>query len=243
MRNILITGASTGIGRATAVEFGKDGANIALVARRKSELEKTKKLVEEVGGKAEVYAVDLSSVDAVNSLINSLKKNWGKVDVIVNIAGIWHGEDQAYSGVSFSDFSQKVVLDTYAVGLTTPTLLVHALASLMPQKSKVINLSGTFTSGAKGWLPYYVSKRALEDFTVGLAEELKDKDIQVNCVSPSDVATEAYKKYFPKYAEDVLDPKEVAEYIVHLTSPEFDNTTGKVFTLKKGQGPQEGHHA
>ena len=147
MRNVLVTGASTGIGRATAVEFAKEGVNIALVARRKSDLEETKRLVEKAGGKAEIYTTDLSSVDAINGLVNDLKKSWEKVDVMINIAGIWHGEDKVYSGTNFSDFPQKVVLDTYTVGLTAPTLLIHSLVSLMPTKGKIINVSGTFSSG------------------------------------------------------------------------------------------------
>ena len=66
--------------------------------------------------------------------------------------------------------------------------------------SKIINISGTFESGAKGWLPYYVSKKAIENLTVGLSQELRDKQIQVNCISPSDTLTESYQKFFPEYA-------------------------------------------
>jgi len=108
---------------------------------------------------------------------------------------------------------------------------------------KIINLSGTFENGAKGWLPYFVSKRALEDLTIGLAEELKDKDIQVNAISPSDTATKAYKKYFPQYINEAIGPEEIAKCALYLCSPEADIVTGKVFVLKKGQEPREGYHS
>lgn len=85
--------------------------------------------------------------------------------------------------------------------LTAPTLLSHALIPLIPTGSSIINLSGTFENGGKGWLPYYVSKRAIEDLTIGLADELKDKGINVNYVSPSDTATDEYKRFFPEDAE------------------------------------------
>jgi len=99
-----------------------------------------------------------------------------------------------------------------------------------------------FESGAKGWLPYYVSKKAIEDLTIGLAEELKDKDIQVNAISPSDTATEAYKKYFPQYIGEAIEPSEIGKYAVYLCSKEASGITGKVFILKKGKEPYEGYH-
>ena len=104
----------------------------------------------------------------------------------------------------------------------------------------ILNLSGTFENGGKGWIPYFVSKRAIEDFTVGLADELRDKSIRVNGVSPSDTATESYKKYFPEYIEDSLDPKEVAKLIskIYFESKE----TGKIWVIKKGQEVFEGFH-
>ena len=128
------------------------------------------------------------------------------------------------------------------VGTVAPSLLVHAFVPLMHQGSAIMNLSGTFESGAKGWLPYYVSKRAIEDLTIGLSDELKDKGIRVNGVSPSDTATEAYKKYFPEFIPDAIEPEEIAKEIVHLCSDEAQNITGKIFVMKKRQEPKEIFH-
>lgn len=238
----VVTGASTGIGRAIAVEFAKEGAFVALVARRKARLNETKNMVEKTGGKAEVFTADLSSIESINNLIKKIKSKTNPVDILVNVAGIWHGKDRVFAGIDFENFSQKVILDTYTVGTTAPTLLAHALVSLIPKKGKILNISGTFESGAKGWLPYYVSKKAIEDLTVGLAEELKDKDIQVNCISPSDTATEEYKKYFPQYAKDAVSPEKIARHAVLLCSSKANKITGKVFVMKKGRKPFEGYH-
>lgn len=214
----VVTGASTGIGRATTIELGKSGATVALVARNKEKLEETKKLVEEAGGTAIVFEADLSNIDSINNLIQSIKQVTQQVDILVNIAGIWHGDGEVFAGKDFETFDQKVILDTFSVGLIAPTLLVHGLVSIMPQGSNIVNLSGTFENGAKGWLPYYVSKRGIEDLTQGLAEELKDKQINVNCISPSDTATEEYKKYFPEDAVDANSPEAIAKEIVNLTN-------------------------
>lgn len=239
----VVTGSSTGIGRAIALKLAKEGAFIVLVGRTENKLLQTKSLILESEGKAEVFLGDFSKLDSLEALIALIKQKTDTVDILVNVAGIWHGKDEVYAGKDFESFSQQVILDTYVVGLTAPTLLAHALIPLMPETGKILNISGTFESGAKGWLPYFVSKKGIEDLTIGLAEELEDKNIQVNAISPSDTATEAYLKYFPQYMDEAIDPKEIAEYAAYLCSAEANKITGKVFVLKKGQKPYEGYHS
>ena len=235
----VVTGASTGIGRAMAIELGKQGATVALVARSKDKLEETKKLVEEAGGKGVIFETDLSDINSVNSLIQSVKQSTKQVDVLVNVAGIWHGEGVVYAGKDFDTFDQKVVLDTFSVGLIAPTLLSHALIPLMPRGASMINISGTFENGAKGWLPYYVSKRAIEDLTLGLSEELRDKRVNVSCISPSDTATEEYIKYFPEDAKDANKPEDIAKEVLNLID---SDQTGQFSVIKKGSLIKEGFH-
>ncbi len=235
----LVTGASTGIGRAVAVGLGRRGCTIGLVARRKDKLEETKKMVEETGGHAKLFICDLTDVVQVNSLIQKVKQWTDHLDVLANIAGVWHGEGEVYAGKDFATFGQKVILDTYAVGMTAPTLLVHGLVPMVSNGAAIINLSGTFENGAKGWLPYFVSKRALEDFTLGLVEELKDRGIRVNCVSPSDIATEEYWRYFPEDAKDANTPEQVAKLIVELVE---SGEGGRFVVLKRGMSTDEGYH-
>ena len=239
----VVTGASTGIGRAIAVKLAKNGATVFLLARTEKKLQETRDLIGKAGSKAEIIIVDLSQIENINHATDEIKLKTSTVDILVNVAGIWHGPDEVYAGRDFEAFSQEIILSTYFVGLTAPTLLCHALIPLMPSGGKIINISGTFENGAKGWLPYYVSKRAIEDLTVGLSEELKRKNIQVNCISPSDTATEAYKKYFPQYIEEAINPDEIAEFAVYLCSQEAKNVTGKIFVLKKDNNPYEKFHA
>lgn len=238
----VVTGSSTGIGRAIALALAKEGVFLALAGRTQDKLLKTKTLIAQNGGQAEVFIGDFTKLDSLEALIASIKQRTDKVDILVNVAGIWHGKDEVYAEKDFESFSRKVILDTYAVGLTAPTLLAHAFIPLMSQGGKIINISGTFENGAKGWLPYFVSKRAIEDLTIGLAEELKDKNIQINAISPSDTATEAYQKYFPQYMDEAIEPDKIGEYAVHLCSEGAKDITGKVFVMKKGKEPYEGYH-
>ena len=238
----VVSGSSTGIGRAIAIELAKEGAFVALVGRMQDKLLETKTLIVKEGGHAEVFIGDFTKIDSLDALIAAIKLETKTINILVNVAGIWHGKNEVYAGKDFETFPKQVILDTYSVGLTAPTLLAHAFIHLMPKGGKILNISGTFESGAKGWLPYYVSKKAIEDLTIGLAEELKNKDIQVNAISPSDTATEAYKKYFPQHIKEAIDPGDIGRYAVYLCSEEANGITGKVFVMKKGKKPYEGYH-
>lgn len=238
----VVTGASTGIGRAIAVEFTREGAFVALIARTEERLVETKRMIEEKGGKAKVFVADLSDISAINKLVSDIKNDTDKVDIIANVAGVWHDKGEVYASNSFESFSQDVILKTYSVGITAPTLIVHSFLPLMKENSKILNISGKFSHGAKNWLPYYMSKKAIEDFTIGLSEELIDRNIQVNCISPSDTGTESYNKFYPRCDEETMTPEEVAKYATYLCSSEADNITGKVYVMMAGQKPYEAFH-
>ncbi len=241
MKTAVVTGASTGIGREVSIVLSQHGFEIILVARRRDELEKTLQLIKEVKGLARIEVADLSSIQSINSLIASITSNTKHIDLIANIAGIWHGKEDVYAGKEFQSFNQKVILDTFNVGTIAPVLLIHGLLPLMNAGGKIINLSGTFEDGGKGWLPYYVSKRSIEDLTVGLSQELEDKGIQVNCISPSDTATEEYQRFFPQYATNANKPKDIALKFVELAD-EKNTDTGKIFVIKKGVETREAFH-
>jgi len=194
------------------------------------------------GGTCTILPTDLSRIDDVTTLIQSIIKKSETVDAIVNIAGIWHSENEVFAGKDFQNFDQQVIVDTYTVGFTAPSLLIHGLLPKMPDGASIVNLSGTFENGGAGWLPYYASKRALEDFTIGLAQELVSREIQVNAVSPSDTATEQYARFFPEYMPDAIEPAEIAQKIVELCAPE-NILTGQVVVMKKGIEPFNGFHS
>lgn len=232
----IITGASTGIGKAVAYEFAKHNVVTYLVARSH---EKLLKIQQNLGKENSVtFTTDLSDIGSINKLIKDIKEigetDTDEISYLINIAGIWHGKDKAYSGIPFEDYiHQDVILDTLNVGIVAPMILCNTLIPEMANGSSIINLSGTFENGANGWLPYYVSKRAIEDFTVGLAEdtEVLNRKIKVNCVSPSDTNTEVYKRFFPEDAKNAQSPERVARFIYELTQKDV---SGKVLVIKNG---------
>lgn len=239
----VVTGANSGVGGAISIALSRAGYHLALVGRNIQRLSEVKSKIELEGGSCKIFKSDLSTFEGVNQLIADLKEDTTHIDVLVNAAAIWHGENEVFAGRDFDSFPQKVVADTMMVGIMAPTLLSHALVPLMRVKSKIINISGVFGELIKGWTPYFVSKRALEDLTIGLSIELMDKDIQVNAISPNDVATVPYKQYFPQYYDNGVDPVEIASFAVKLCSSESDQITGKVFVIAKDQPITEKFHA
>jgi NAD(P)-dependent dehydrogenase (short-subunit alcohol dehydrogenase family) len=237
-KTAVVTGASTGIGRAVSIEFAREGAFTLLVGKNETGLIETEKQIQDIGGKSKIILCDLTKIDSIVSLVTKIKSIVENVDILANIAGIWHGKKEVYAGKNLETFTNDVVSDTFAVGLIAPTMLCKLLIPLFPKGSSIINLSGTFENGAKGWLPYYVSKRAIEDLTIGLSQELEEKEIKVNCVSPSDTATEEYKRFFPEDAEGAQTPNVVAELFLELIQK---NVTGKVFVIKGGKTEESFH--
>lgn len=239
----LVTGTSTGIGRAIAIELAKEGATVHLVARSEDKLKEIQKLIEGAGGIAWVRQCDLGKVDEINKLVDEVKNetDFRDLDILVNVAGIWHGEDKPYSGINYEDFSQEIITNTMNVGIIAPMLLCNALIPEMQHGGSIINISGTFENGSKGWLPYYVSKRAIEDFTVGLAQDdqIINKKMKINCISPSDTATEEYIKYFPEDAKDANTPEDVAKEVLNLIQ---SDESEQFITIKKGEVFKKGFH-
>ncbi|MEK7166448.1 MAG: SDR family oxidoreductase [Patescibacteria group bacterium] len=195
----LITGASSDIGKSIAITLAQNGYNLILTSKTTGELTQAAGEVSRVSGSSEpilTIPTDLTNLKEIQKLTDQVKLATPRLDVLVNVAGVYHDGSKAFYKIDYDKYSTSQVLTTMAVGLTAPMLLIHALIPLMPPGSRIMNISGTFEGGAKGWLPYYVSKKALEDLTIGLSQELKDKGILVNCISPSDTYTASYSKFF-----------------------------------------------
>ena len=232
-KRCVVTGASVGIGRALAIAYGSRGAAVDLIARSRGALEETAQLVQAAGGSATVHVTDLTDVAAVEELATGLSA-FGEMFVIANVASAWHDAGRAFQGRLLFETPTAEILQVLDVGIRAPMVLTARLLPRMIERRSghVTNISGTFSSGGASWLHYYVSKKALEEFTRGLAQELRPFEIQVNCISPADVATEPYNKFFPEYASSALQPGEIAEVALELLSPSCRHITGQVIEVR-----------
>ncbi len=233
-KTAIVTGASTGIGREIAKAIAANGGRVGLIARTVKRLEETKEMIQTSGGEARVFPTDLKDEKAIKKLASDVTTAWGNIDILVHAAGVWHNDDIAYAGVSLVDTPSGQINEVLDVGIRAPMLLTRLLLPGMIKKKqgKILFISGTFASGGAGWLHYYVSKLALEHFTVGLCQELREHEIQVNCISPSDTDTEALRKFFPEDAETAINPTEVAKLAVFFLSKDADNITGQILVIK-----------
>jgi 3-oxoacyl-[acyl-carrier protein] reductase len=233
-KTALVTGASVGIGRAIARKLASEGARVGLVARSTDRLETLKVEIEAAGGTAAVFPADLTKVDSIATMWSAVEKAWDTVDILVNAAGVWHEGGKLLLGPPLQEMPVEQIERVLAVQLVAPMLLArHAIPRMIARHAgKILNISGELRSAA-GWVDYYVSKKGLESFTVGLAEELHPHEIQVNCLSPADTLSETYAEYFPGYdPRDVLTPEDVADFALLLVSDETDHITGSITVMR-----------
>jgi 3-oxoacyl-[acyl-carrier protein] reductase len=230
----IVTGASTGIGRSIALAIAKEGGRVGLIGRSSEGLAHTLGLIQHFKGEARIFLADLRDAAAVERLAQDATSAWGDIDAVVNCAGVWHNSERAYYGIPLAQMTRDEIDEVLDVGTRAPLQLARLLlpGMIKRRRGKILNISGTFSAGGAGWLHYFVSKKALEAFTAGLADELRPHEIQVNCISPSDVQTDALGKYFPDDFKTALPPEEVARFAVFLLSGDADHITGAVIVIK-----------
>lgn len=118
------------------------------------------------------------------------------------------------------------------VGVTSAMVLCNRLLPLM-NGGTVVGISGTFTDGAAGWLPYYTCKRALEDFLVGLSQDTPG--VKVFGISPADTATQPYKQFYPEYIDEAQSPDAIADLVSVLLSGNTSFASGDIIELRQGK--------
>ncbi|MGJ8669941.1 MAG: SDR family NAD(P)-dependent oxidoreductase [Oceanococcus sp.] len=197
-KRILITGASSGIGRAAALQLAAEGAELILVARRLDELQALQSEIEQLGGTAFVYGVDLNDFDAIDTLAATVLETFGGVDVLVNNAGRSIRRPIVESLDRFHDFERCMRLNYFAV----VRLTLKLLPSMLKQgDGHVINVLtwGTLLPSPR-FAAYVGSKQALHGFSDALAAELPDEGIAVTTVhypivrTPMIAPTKQYNK-------------------------------------------------
>jgi 3-oxoacyl-[acyl-carrier protein] reductase len=235
----VVTGAGRGIGRAIALKFAAEGADVVCVSRTAENSERVAEEIRALGRKAWAYAVDVSDGAAVNTAVESILAASGRVDILVNNAGVTR--DGLLVRMSEADWD--TVLDTNLKGAF---LFTKALTrAFMKQRSgRIINIASIVgLIGNAGQCNYASSKAALIGFTKSAARELASRGVLVNAVAPGFVDTDMTSGLKEELKTDLLksiplgsfgQPEDIAQAALFLASPASRYITGQVLTVDGG---------
>ena len=236
----LITGGDSGIGRAVAVHFAREGADVAIGYLEEGEdAAETRRMVEDEGQDCLTVAGDLRQPEACRELVQRTVKRFGRIDILVNNAAEQHVEE------SPEEIDLARMEDVFGTNVFAPfRILVEALPH-MDEGGSIINTSSiTGARGHKTLLDYSATKGALLAMTFALASSLAERGIRVNAVAPGPIWTPLIPATFPaekvkSFGSDTLfnrpgQPAEVATAYVFLASEDASFITGQVIHVNGG---------
>jgi NAD(P)-dependent dehydrogenase (short-subunit alcohol dehydrogenase family) len=234
----IVTGASKGIGKATALRFAQAGADVVVSARTTAALEQLAGQIRQTGAQALVVTADMADEADVKRIADEALKRFGRIDILVNNAAIIHAP------IDLVDFDPKLWREVLEVNLTSVALLSKAvLANMIANRSgRIINIASIGgRRGAKGRSAYRVTKAGLISLTESVAAEVKAHGIDVNCICPGGVDTEGFREAFGSRgrAENpkLMAPEEIAEVALFLASDASSAITGSAIDAFGGTHP------
>jgi NAD(P)-dependent dehydrogenase (short-subunit alcohol dehydrogenase family) len=228
----VITGAGRGIGRETAIDFAREGANLVLVSRTISDLEKLVKETEKFGIKSIAVAADVTKTEDVNKIFDITLKKFNKLDILVSNAGI-------HLRKSIQDTSLEEWENMLKTNLTSTFLCCREAAKIMIAKNygKIIIVSsesGTKGSACQG--AYCTTKFGQLGFMEVLADEVKDYNINVNAVLPSATNTQLLRDSYPEINHSLLiKPGQIATVITFMASEKSSAVKGSAIPVYNAQ--------
>jgi 3-oxoacyl-[acyl-carrier protein] reductase len=235
----VVTGAGRGIGRAIALKFASEGADVVCVSRTAENSEKVASEVRALGRKAWAFAVDVSDAASVNAAAEKILTDCGKVDILVNNAGVTR--DGLLMRMSDADWD--TVLNTNLKGAFLVTKAFTR--SFVKQRSgRIINVASIIgLIGNAGQANYAASKAGLIGFTQSAAKELGSRGITVNALAPGFIETDMTAALSAELKAELLkriplnslgQPEDIANAALFLASPGARYVTGQVLTVDGG---------
>ncbi len=242
---LLVTGATSGIGRATALRFAEAGASVAAVGRKESSLTTLKGDVEQAGASLLAIPADLSQPENAEMVVEKAVHHFGGIDVLVNAAG--HISSGTIESTSLEAWDAMLNINVRAAFV----LMQQALPSIIKRRGNIVNVSSvTGLRAFPGVLAYCVSKAALDQLTRCASLELAAKGVRVNAVNPGVVITEIHKRggmseadyaAFLEHSKSthplgrVGEASEIADLIFFLASDRASWITGATYSIDGGR--------
>ncbi len=244
---VLVTGGSSGSGRATALAFAREGAKLAVVAS--SDITRAEAVADEIGaegGTALALVADLTNVSSISRMVSAVTDEYGYIDVLVNAAGVFYA-------TAVGETSEEAYDQTFDVNVRGLFFTVGAVAPIMKRRrrGKIINLASIAgVHGSKGFSIYSASKAAVIMLTRTLALELAPFDINVNAIAPGNTATPINEdvRTQPEFAERrakfaattpsnhvFSEAEEIAGAALFLASPASRPMHGSVLLMDEGR--------
>jgi NAD(P)-dependent dehydrogenase (short-subunit alcohol dehydrogenase family) len=242
---VLVTGATSGIGHATALKFAEAGATVAAVGRNKDALQRVTQQIEQLGGKACAVRADISTDEGTTQAVTQTLEHCGGMDVLINAAG--HISSGTIENTGTEAWDAMLNINLRAVF----RLMQEALPTIISRKGNIVNVSSvTGLRAFPGVLAYCVSKAALDQLTRCAALELASQGVRVNAVNPGVVVTEIHKRggmneeQYEAFLERskqthplgrVGQAEEIAELIYFLASDRAAWITGATYSIDGGR--------
>ena len=228
-RIALVTGASRGIGFATARALAKAGAHIIAVARTQGGLEELDDEIRKDGGTATLVPLSLTDFDGIARLGAALHERHGKIDILIGNAAV------ASTSSPLGHIELKAWTDMMAINVNANFQLIRCMEPLLKQSDAgraVFLTSGAASKALAYWGPYAASKAALDTLVRVWANETASTNLRVNLFSPGPIRTRMRAQVFPGEDPMTLDtPEQVAEFILPMCRPDWTET-GKLYDYK-----------
>ncbi|MBT2620104.1 SDR family oxidoreductase [Chryseobacterium sp. ISL-6] len=231
-KSVLITGADSGIGKAVALLFAKEGANIAIIYHTDDEdAERTKNEIMTLGRKSVIFRGDINDYEFCERTVKEVVTEFDGIDILVNNAGVQFPSD------NIEDLEEDNIRKTFDSNIIGMILLTKVVFPYLKEGGSVINTTSAVAyQGHEELLDYSATKGAIVSFTRSLALQSKSKGIRVNGVAPGPVATPLTKETFGEQKEDPnkppfernATPEEVAASFLFLASEDSVQITGQV---------------
>ena len=235
----LVTGASQGIGEAIALELAQGGAEVVLLDIQKDKMEQVTDRIHQAGGKASAYEVDVSQFDNVAEIIGTVIKNHGKVDHLINNAGITR--DNLLMRMKEEEWDAVIAVNLKGIFNLSKAVIRPMMSN---RYGRIVNISSVVgMMGNAGQTNYSASKAGLVGFTKSLAREVASRGVTVNAVAPGYIAT-AMTESLPGAVKEsfmnVIPLKrfgtavDVAQAVAFLCSDKAGYITGQVIQVNGG---------